>query len=149
MSQINLKDDTEIISAKTQYGSGIDFLNDWTSPLWVYSNEYGPTFIAAGQTWESTYEAIIDELTTIPESELYEAFGFDNRKDYDEEIHTLQIVLEETGNVDWPELIEGYRYQSNFTGIGIVSVGHNENLQPLTTEYLKESGIQLEIGAVE
>ena len=146
MSQINLKDDTEIMSVKTQYGNDIAFLNDWTSPLWVYSNEYGPTFIATGQTWESTYEAIIDELTTVPESELYEAFGFDNQADYDAKIAELRA---ETGDVEWPELIEGYRYQSNFTGTGIVSVGHYENLSPLTTEYLKESGIQLEIGAVE
>ena len=137
--QITLKDDTELLSVKTKYGHDIAFYNDWPGTLWVYSCEYGPCFVVAAQTFDSAYESIMDELKTIDASEDYEAYGFDSDADFKAAVEADSDSL---------ALNEGYQYQSNSTGTGIVNVGYYESLSPLTSEFLKESGIQLEVGAM-
>ena len=69
--------------------------------------------------------------------------------DYREAITDSQADMVACENWDDINLIEGYRYQSNFTGTGIVGVGHMESLDPLTPDYLKQSGIRLTIGEIE
>ena len=45
---------------------------------------------------------------------------------------------------DWPELVEGYSYQSNATGTGIVAHDLNgEQLEPLTVDLLERLEIAL------
>lgn len=142
--QIVLKTDTELLKAATRFDNEITVVaEDSEAPLWIYSwDAYGsPTCIVSATSWDSAYEALIDELPTIPDSELYEAYGFETQADFDacrnDDLH------------DWPELIEGYQYQSNFTGTGIVNIGHYESLSPLTSDYLKQSGIKLTIGVID
>ena len=141
--QVTLKPDTELKSVRTRFDNPIQFVTeDFEAPLWIYSfDAYGsPTMVISADSWESAYEACIDELTTIPASEVYEAYGFDDQATFD------QAVENDPDSLD---LDEGYRYQSNCTGTGIVNVGYCEGLNPLTTQYLKESGIKLTIGEIE
>lgn len=142
--QIILKTDTELLKASTRFDNEIMVVaEDSEAPLWIYSfDAYGsPTCIVCATSWDSAYEALIDELPTIPESELYEAYGFETQADFDARF--------DDDLYEWSELAEGYRYQSNFTGTGIVNIGHYESLSPLTTDYLKQSGIKLSIGVID
>jgi len=142
--QIILKTDTELLKASTRFDNEILVVaEDSEAPLWIYSfDAYGsPTCIVSAVSWNSAYEALIDELPTIPESEVYEAYGFETQADFEARF--------DDDLYEWSELAEGYRYQSNCTGTGIVSIGHHESLSPLTTDYLKQSGIKLSIGVID
>ena len=120
MSQITLKFNTEIKSAETRFGYKVNFVTeDYEAPLWVYSCE--------------SY----GEATMVISANGWEN-GFDSQADMDA-----------CENWDDIELSEGYRQQSNCVGTGIVGVGHMESLNPLTSDYLKQSGIQLTIGEIE
>jgi hypothetical protein len=94
--------------------------------------------VISARSWDSAYETCIDEMRTIDDKEVFEAYGFDSQADMDA-----------CENWDDIELIEGYRQQSNCVGTGIVGVGHMESLSPLTPDYLKQSGIRLTIGEIE
>lgn len=104
-----------------------------------------------GDGFESAWGAWIDESETIPESELIEAYQVDG--DTPEDMARKEIARAEENEgrdvpryfspefnahcqrvnaraveilksrEDW-ELVEGYEYQSNFKGTGIVNVGH-------------------------
>ena len=105
-------------------------------PLWIYGDEFGPTFIVAAQTFEDAYEIVMDESFTIEENEMYEAFGFDNEEDY-------QAALVHMGKGEYPDLQEGYTFQSNCTGTGIVHHGYHEWLRELDKEYIKTHEVKL------
>lgn len=92
----------------------------------------------------SAWEAWLDKQDTIPESELHEAYGaYDLMRDYmikkgyrdDEHLRDFcnrnfdlyfkwLTRADQPKNFEYPELIEGYHFQANCTGTGIVSVGH-------------------------
>jgi hypothetical protein len=67
--------------------------------------EHGATHLIHARSFETAWETWVDELPTIPEEELIEAYGA------------------EAGGGDY-RLIDGYEMQSNFSGTGIVSMGH-------------------------
>ena len=141
--QITLKPDTEILKVTTRFDNPIPFVTeDFEAPLWIYSwDAYGsPTMVISADSWEIAYDACIDELPTIATSEVYEAYGFDDQASFDQALEN---------DPDSLELDEGYRYQSNATGTGIVNVGLYEGLSPLTTEYVKQAGIKITIGIPE
>ena len=91
--------------------------DDYFGDLFVYGHEFGPTMLIRAQSWESAYSIAIDESVSIDNSELFEAYGFDNKSDYDNQVDTDCSEL---------ELIKGYTYQDNSTGTGIVCNGHYE-----------------------
>jgi hypothetical protein len=119
--------------------------------FFVAGLEFGPQVLVHAKGYQSAWEAWIDEVKPIPEDELIEAYGIvdDYREEYEklnpqpntseheardawwtqfraacvERLKTLSDAARETGN-DYPELIEGYEYQSNSSGTGIVAVGH-------------------------
>ncbi len=131
--QITLKDGTELRSVQSAYGNPIEFFDDWGA-LWAYRDAEGLRCVVAANSWHDALEAAYDTLPTIAESEVPEAYGFE--------------TLAELHEADSPELLEGYQYQSNATGTGIVSVSLNgETLEPLTTDLLCRLGWTLEIGA--
>ena len=143
MSQITLKQDTEILDVKSRFDNPIGFvMEDYEAPLWIYSwDAYGaPTRIISADTWEGAYDACIDDLPTIEASEVFEAYGFEDQASFDQTVENDPDTL---------ELSEGYQYQSNATGTGIVNVGHYESLNPLTTDYVKRNGIKITIGIEE
>ena len=142
MSQLRLKQATEILDVKSRFDNPIEFvMADYDAPMWIYSwDAYGaPTRIISADTWEGAYDACLDDLPTIEPSEVFEAYGFEDQASFDREVEL---------NPDRIELCEGYRYQPNATGTGIVNVGHYEGLEPLTTDYVKRTGIKLSIGIV-
>ncbi len=123
---------------------------------------YGsPDMLILAGSWESAYEAWIDESPTITEDELPEAYlvpGADSYQTFDDlarenleklnpktegeswEAYHARVVAEglrllrALPNDACPELAEGYRYQSNFTGTGIVDGGHYETMSEIDSE---------------
>ncbi len=116
--------------------------------LWVIGNEFGVTTLVHAKSVDDAWSAWLDEQPTIHQKELIEAFSAGGDKDsfYGEALNDVRerehgrrdAPLD--GNVDreavraaaWkafreceaPALIEGYEFQSNFSGTGIVDVGH-------------------------
>lgn len=108
--------------------------------LWLYRDASGIMGVVQARTWETAYECVLDEiLHPIELSEVPEAYGCESQ----EELDRLVAQAEETG--DYPELIDGYEYQPNASGTGIVPVDYNEFLEPLTPELLKDLGLQLRL----
>ena len=134
---MELKDDTTIIGATSKYGTPIEVYDDGFGPLYCYGHEFGPTLIIRAQTFCSAYEIAIDEITAIPPSELPEAYGYDTQEELD-----AACAAAPDSCVD---LVEGYCYQSNFTGTGIVNEGHYAWLQEIDAAWLRATGVRLAI----
>ena len=118
--------------------------------FFVAGDDGGTWILIHARSFEDAWEAWIDERPTIPESELPEAYGVDDMPEMTawkevnpypgagpefqawverknpEAIRILPArdTAARDGNGEYPELIEGYEMQSNFTGTGIVDVGH-------------------------
>lgn len=131
-----MKDNTEIVSCKNKWGHEIRFYDDGYGPLWVYRTSTGITGIIRAMTWEDAYECILDDiLVPIPVEEIPEAYGF-----YGEN------AQQELENAEEPELTEGYHYQPNSSGSGIVSIDLNgEALDQLTSKLWKELELDIKI----
>ena len=112
--------------------------------------EFGPQYLIHAHSFEDAWGAWVDESQTIPEDELIEAYGITD--DYREEFEKTDPCpnhweptwdawhvrfkaacvarLKELGDKataqqgEYPELVEGYEYQSNSSGTGIVDMGH-------------------------
>lgn len=136
--QIEPKDETRLARAFTCHGSEIKTYDDGCGPLWIVRGVYGVRRIIRARSWEAAYEIHIDEEPPIEVGELWQAYGFDTPEAFEAAIAQAR----ESG--DWPDLIEGYQYQSNSTGTGIVSVDYDERLDPLCTEDIRE-GIRVEL----
>jgi hypothetical protein len=98
--------------------------------------------IIRAQDWHSAYEIAIDESPTVPVEELHEAYGFETREEMEK-----ADKLAQGGLAEWPDLQEGYQYQSNASGTGVVFSGYYEWLEPFTSEYLKREEIRIRIAA--
>jgi hypothetical protein len=117
--------------------------------FFVAGFEFGPHVLIHARSFESAWEAWVDDMPTIPECELIEAYGIvDDYRDEYVAAHPIpsgagdafhawhafyvacNVRLRELGDKaqaggnDYPELIEGYEMQSNCSGTGIVSMGH-------------------------
>ncbi len=125
---------------------------------------YGsPDALILAGSWESAYEAWIDESPTITEAELPEAYlvpGADSYQTFDDlaresikktegeswEDHHARVVAEGLRLLRalpadaCPELAEGYQYQSNSTGTGIVDGGHCETLRCIDSDEVEWIG---------
>jgi hypothetical protein len=137
---IELKDGTQLAGAKTSSGYDLRYYDDCMGPLWVCGEEFGPSWIIRAQSYESAYEIWTDERPTIPQDEVHEAYGFDSDADMLECDRQCR-----EGWREYPDLIEGYTYQSNFSGTGIVATGHCEWLHELTPERLRDIGVSIRI----
>ena len=134
---MKLKQDTSVILAtRTPFGRPVPVaISSYLDhSVWVYSNEFGPTMIIQADTFEDAYETMLDESQDIPEEEVPEAYGKTT-----EEWEALIAASGDGQDVEWPELIEGYRHQPNCDTTGIISVGHHESLTPWT----KDCGVRL------
>jgi len=106
----------------TKDNSPVDFIDDWSmsrpsdfDQLYVVSHEFGPCAVVCADSEQSAWEAWLDEQTTIPADEVSEAF--------------------QDGDPD-KELVEGYEFQANFTGTGIVNVGHYIGIRKMRVDEL-------------
>lgn len=134
--QIQTKYDTDVIGV-TRYGRPLIHDIDTFYPLWAYQQYCGPLKIVGGAHFSDAYESAIDQCPTIQESEIYEAYGFDSVAEYQAAI--------DSGDTDDIALIEGYQYQANASGTGIVAVGHHESLDPLTPSLLRALDLNIQI----
>lgn len=128
------------------YGMSCGSNAEW----YVAGHEFGPCVLVHAKGFESAWEAWIDESPTIAESELTEAYGVPDSEEIEtwkeknpappyysgdwrewadrlhaEEKRILAVWGDaaHAGEREYPELIEGYEYQSNASGTGIVDVG--------------------------
>lgn len=122
-----LDPDELTLSFATQYGSPIKYYDDGMGPLWIMRDSMGIVGIVRAQTWHDAYSIVEDEfLPTVEPTDIYEAYGFDSSAEFN---------ARDTSKDDSMELAEGYSYQSNSTGTGIVVHDLNgEALDPLTVE---------------
>jgi len=122
----------------------VKFWDDGIGRLWLYRSADFDMGVVRAQTFEDAYDCVLDEiLRPIDQDEVPEAYGFygPNKQ---AELDAAVEKAKESG--DYPELVEGFMYQPNSTGTGIVSISLNgECLEPLTDELLKECHLHVEI----
>lgn len=151
-----------------RFGREIQYYDDGIGCLWLYRDAGGLMGIVRAQNESSAYEIVQDEfLTVVPAEELHDAYGaFDKlvelmEKKGHENTRQLRDFCTRwdrfyfdvdtkdanfTGAWDRWELVEGYAYQSNATGTGVVSHDLNgESLKPLTIEEIARQELQVEI----
>lgn len=113
--------------------------------LWAYGHEYGYSHLVHCQHEGDGYSAHIDESPTIDESEVHEAYDSHEKlskyliskgHEDNQELNLFCLRWAETffriatrdanytGAWDNWNLSEGYEYQSNSSGTGIVNTGH-------------------------
>jgi len=128
-----ITDDQELVSASTRYGSPIKVYDDGMGALYAYRDAGGLVGIVRALSWHGAWETVEDEiLTPIPEEDVPEAYGFD--------------TLEELQAAEDPDLVEGYSYQPNATGSGIVQHDLNgEALNKLTPDLLAALKWRIEV----
>lgn len=151
--------DVTIIGAKNEFNRSLQVYDDFSGSLYVYGQEYGPIGIIRADSCESALEIAYDEfLVPIDSDEIPEAYGFwqyeeegtfflkdeDSSETYpfasaDARQEYLQVLLEDR------DLVEGYYYQANATGTGIVNAGYYEWLESFTQELAERFGITLEV----
>ena len=136
-----IRDHAELRGARSEYGNAIPVWDDGFGPLWVYRDEMGIVGIVRAQTWHDALDCAYDELLKpIADDEIPEAYGFDSQAALD-----AAVALARDGRCEYPDLDEGYSYQSNSTGNGIVAPSYNEALDELTPALLARLGIVLDI----
>jgi hypothetical protein len=123
-----LNPDEFALEFRSRFGSPVRYYDDGMGSLWIMRDSMGIVGIIRAHSWEDAYSIVEDEfLPVVSAEELHEAYDMTA-----EEFHKLtHAERNETGN--WPDLAEGFSYQSNSTGTGIVSHDLNgESLDPLT-----------------
>lgn len=146
LEPIKLKDDTTLVSATARSQEILTVDEDWWGHLWVATG-YGSSFaVVNARGFEVAYEALLDALPPIAEADIHEAYGFYGDNAAEEYAEALREARQGTG--DWPELGEGYAYQPNATGTGIVEVD-GLYLEPLTRRELEAWDIHLQIRHVD
>lgn len=97
----------------------VEFIDDGyglTGNLFLVGHEFGWTHLVASDNLADAEDAWLDLQPTIAESELHAAYGYATKEEYER-------VVEELAS-DSLVLTEGYLYQANHSGTGIVHVGH-------------------------
>ncbi len=99
--------------------------------------------LVRAQTACDAHEIVLDYLPAISPDEVHEAYGFDS----DAELQQAVALAEATG--DYPELVEGYAYQPNAVGTGIVDVGHYGRLWTLTLDEIRRGDISVAVRHID
>ena len=130
-----ITDDQELVSATTRHGSPVKTYDDRFGSLYAYRDAGGLVGLVRASSWEDAWEIVMDEiLTPITDDDLPEAYGFD----------TLEELL--AAPAEERDLVEGYSYQSNATGSGIVEHDLNgEALNELTPDLLESLEWRIEV----
>jgi hypothetical protein len=105
---MQLKPNTEIVKATNKYDRELDVHVESYSTdgkVWIgVDDPYGvPRCIIVADSFEAAYYELIDNLPTIDESELHEAYNFETREEFDA---AVEAAREGTG--DGPELCDVY-----------------------------------------
>ncbi len=168
-----INDNQQLVGARQsqawdEHGTPIQVYDDGFGPLWLYREAGGLEGIVRAQTWESAYECCQDEIMTrVSTDDVLEAYGLyvmppgDN---YFRRSETWTVVDDvENTNTEFAtlktaqqfmadklkqdrDLIEGYEYQPNATGTGIVTFDLNgQSLVELTPELADELDIRIQV----
>lgn len=108
----------------------VEFINDYgdglSGTLFLVGHEFGFTHLVNAQNMQDAEEAFLDQATTVPEGDEYQAYGFAGPDAFD--------AAREAAGDEGLNLADGYRHQANFTGTGIVNVGHYHGIQRVTVK---------------
>lgn len=139
-------------------GSPIPYTEeDGDGTLFAFRETFGIARIVCARSLSDAHEVFIDESRTIEPADVHEAYGaFDKLREWlTSKGHEDNEHLRDFCNRYAPqfflacghswELIEGYEYQSNSTGTGIVDVDHNLQVYELTPAIMKREEIICEI----
>jgi hypothetical protein len=156
---MNLQDILDFIDDPSKFvltvnGDEVKFQDEYglscgsNGEFFVAGYEWGPSVLIHARSFESAWDAWINECETIPESELPEAYGVDDMPEMAawkevnpyprhcgagpefqawverKNAEAMRILQARDAAGEYPELIEGYEMQSNCSGTGIVDVGH-------------------------
>lgn len=126
---MNIKNETVLTGAHSlPWNLPLHTYDDGLGPVWIYSEGHGPRMVVRALSFDKAYEIILDELPPIPQEDLPEAYGYYGAG---AEICFQDAVSAATlGIFEYPELVDGYRYQPNATGTGIVELCHEARLRP-------------------
>lgn len=174
MTTKTLSDNQTMMGTTSEFGTPIPTYDDGFGPLWLYKSANGSCGIVRTQSWETAFELVEDEiLSPIPNDieSISEAYGiwiqptFHNNNYsipcapykvhwnsylYEENTESYQTRNDAQTRIELflrsgeAELAEGYTYQSNSTGSGIVFHDLNgESLELASVELLEQDGIIL------
>lgn len=160
---VSIRDDETLVKAVRTAHDGercnLPIADNGEGQLWLYEESFGPMGVVRAKTWEKAYEAVQDYIMrVVPESDLLEAYGFSIVKhngryhvcselleggvrEFSDELDAREFVLVYVLENHVP-LVEGFEYQPNGTGTGIVEYDLNDqHLQPLTRALADEYAI--------
>jgi len=156
--------------ATSKFGTPLLTYDDGFGPIYVYRDANGTTAVIRALSWEDAYQIVDDEIfNPIDSAELHEAYGYRVKTDapcygakvfhafFEDYPNNADIGLFATleqaqaaclkdAVYHGRDLVEGYRYQSNATGTGVVSFDLNgESLDLLTPQLAEDLGLVLDI----
>jgi len=157
----------QLVGATNEFGRPMRTYDDY-GPLWYYEDADCLTAIISAQSWEDAYSILEDEfLPRVPMEDMHEAYGIDLLSPCPEfsSARTTWDVCDDVENTRTSfqsetlakayineimqsdrDLVEGYGYQSNSTGSGIIKYcQYGERLVPVTQALLSEHGITLQV----
>jgi hypothetical protein len=108
--------------------------DDMFGGLFLAGHEFGAEIVIRAGSFQDAWEIWVDETKSIDPDEVNEAYGLDEGE---------QIV-----GFDLLDLVEGYEYQANSTGTGIVNMGHYAWMEPLTKEIAERHGIVIQVSEI-
>lgn len=146
------------------HGNPIPVSDDACGSLWLYRTAGGYQHLVRSDSFESALEAVYDDMPTVPEEDIHEAYGFCVMRDpltpswwclideacpqprylgtYRNRREAYQHALGLLTGLDGRDLAEGYTYQANASGTGIVARDLNgEDLREVSPQELVELGI--------
>jgi hypothetical protein len=140
-SAFKLEHEEHELTFHDDYGLSCGSNGEW----FLAGYEFGASVLIHSSNFSDAWDTWIDECKTIPVDEMTEAYGIDDTPEMAawKETHPApqyfstewaawcaakateaKRILKDCEPKDGWELIEGYEYQSNATGTGIVDVGH-------------------------
>lgn len=93
----------------------------------LIGHAFGPTHLVTADNMGDAEEAYLDRADTIPEEDIWEAYGFDS-------VDAYLAWNDREDPDDERELRDGYRWQGTHTGSGIVQVGLDYWIRQVKTE---------------
>lgn len=115
-----IQDDQTLVSVTNRYDRELPVYDDGFGKLYVYRDSMGIRGVVRAMSWEDAFEIAVDEFLPVVT--------------YTDELAEIEQHFKDTG-----DLPEGYRFQANATGSGIVSYDLNgEYLDELTDQLAKE-----------
>jgi len=157
--------------ATSKFGTPLLTYDDGFGPLYVYRDAGGTTAVIRALSWEDALQIVDDEIfNPISIDELHDAYGYWIHTDVDyaggkvcqavfevypsdalhigyfDTLEQARTACLKDAEHHGRDLVEGYRYQSNATGTGVVSFDLNgEQLELLTPQLAKDLGLVLDI----